>query len=132
MAAETRTPKMRPPFPALHAATLAPGTTGEILAHLLREADAMPVRRRLSEGAVYMSAQRRFKMLTGADWRDAQQPEDAASWSGSAHTLRVRAQVYPQTGVVWGCSCGDASGLADDETDAGDQHSAHLHALEDS
>lgn len=128
--AETRTPKMRPPFPALHAATLDPGTTAVELEPLLHAADAMPDRHRLSEGAVYMSAQRRWTMLTGTDWRALQQPENAASWGGSDHTLRVRAQVYPHTGVVWGCSCGDASGVADDETDAGDQHSAHLHALE--
>lgn len=47
----------------------------------------------------------------------------------SDHSLRVRPQVYPLTGVVWGCSCGDASGTAEDETDAGDQHSAHLTAV---
>jgi hypothetical protein len=98
--------KMRQAFYDLHAATLEPSMDGERLAHLLRACDAMPDRRRLSEGAVYMSAQRRFKMLTGADWRDSQQPADAATWTGSAHRLRVRPQAEPLTGVVWGCSCG--------------------------
>ena len=74
-----------------------------------------------------MSAQRRWTMLTGTDWRAGQQPDDAASWAQSDHRLRVRDQVYPATGVVWGCSCG-TSDVADDRADAEDQHSAHARA----
>lgn len=116
--------KMREPFYALHAATLDPAMDGERLAHLLRAADDMPERRRLSEGAVYMSAQRRFKMLTGADWRDSQQPADADTWAESDHRLRVRPQVYPLTGWVWGCSCG-TSDVAETREQAEAVHAAH-------
>lgn len=116
--------KMRPAFYALHAATLDPATTALDLAPLLEAADAFPERHRLSEGAVYMSAQRRWTMLTGTDWRAGQQPEGAATWAESDHRLRVRPQVYPLTGVVWGCSCGISDTAVDRET-AEAVHAAH-------
>lgn len=119
--------KMRPPFPALHTATLDPATTALDLAPLLTAADAMPDRHRLSEGAVYMSAQRRWTMLTGTDWRAAQQPENAGTWAESDHRLRVRPQVYPATGWVWGCSCG-VSDIADTREQAEAVHAAHAMA----
>lgn len=116
--------KMREPFYALHAATLDPATTAEVLGVRLRAADAMQDRHRLSEGAVYMSAQRRWTMLTGTDWKATQQPEGADTWAESDHRLRVRPQVYPLTGWVWGCSCG-TSDVADTREQAEAVHAAH-------
>lgn len=40
------------------------------------------------------------------------------------HRLRVRPQVYPLTGVVWGCSCGVSDTAVDRET-AEAVHAAH-------
>lgn len=116
--------KMRPPFYDLHAATLDPDTTAEVLEARLRTADAVQDRHRLSEGAVYMSAQRRWTMLTGTDWKATQQPDGADTWADSDHRLRVRPQVYPLTGVVWGCSCGVSDTAVDRET-AEAVHAAH-------
>lgn len=61
-------PKMRAVFSRLHAATLNRSTTLEQLTAAIEAADAFPERRRLSEGAVYTSALRRYEMLAGTPY----------------------------------------------------------------
>jgi hypothetical protein len=114
--------KMRPEFNRLHALTLNPATSMDALAAGLQAAEAVQDRHRLSEGAVYASACRRWLLETGADWRTTQQPDGAATWGGqSDHRLRVRPA---EGGVVWGCSCG-ATGAAVDDSAATAAHAEH-------
>ena len=117
--------KMRPQFSDLHRVTLDPDTTPDTMAHALRRADGLAERRRLSEGAVYVAALRRYTMLTGLDWRDAQQPDDADAWGGqSDHRLRIREQPGAAW-MVWGCSCG-VTDTAEDRESAVAAHQAHV------
>lgn len=106
--------KMRPAFYDLHSATLDPATTPEQLAARLRAADAVPERHRLSEGAVYSTACRRYLLDTGTDWK-AQAP-DAAVWTSSDHRYRERDGQGQ-------CSCGERVSLTD--TDGTTWHAAH-------
>lgn len=116
--------KMRPAFYTLHAVTLNPASTREQLADALRTAEAVQDRHRLSEGAVYTSACRRWLLDTGTDWRATQQPEHAATWGGqSDHRLRLRPA---EGGVTWGCSCGASGAAATDEA-ATLAHADHVH-----
>lgn len=96
--------KMRPAFYDLHAATLARGTTPDQLATALRAADAVTDRHRLSEGAVYASACRRWLLVTGTDWKATQQPPTATTWASSDH--RYRAPVPDDPSGFARCSCG--------------------------
>jgi hypothetical protein len=108
--------KMRPPFYRLHALTLNPATTMDDLAAALQACEAVQERHRLSEGAVYASAQRRWLLETGADWRTSDAA--AAAWGGqSDHRPRL-------TDTTWACSCG-ARGDAPDPAAA---HTAHREA----
>lgn len=108
--------KMRPVFSRLHAATLAPATRVEALTVLLLEADAFADRRRLSEGAVYVAACRRYRLLTGTDWRASLTTASTSTWGGqSEHRARLGAG-------TWECSCG-ASGS---DWDAAEAHAAHV------
>lgn len=78
-------------------------------AALLRTADAMPDRRRLSEGAVYTSALRRWTMLTDTDWKGAQHSAADTTWAESDHRPRL-------TDTGWACSCGDHGTSTDPAT----------------
>lgn len=100
----SRQAKLRPPVVRLHAATLAPATTADQLAAALTAVEAMPERRRAAESAVYDSARRRYTMLTGADWREAQQPDQATAWVESDHRYRER---QTPEGYEAQCSCGE-------------------------
>ena len=121
--------KMRPAFYALHAATLDPATTTTRLAELLRAADAVTERHRLSEGAVYASACRRYLLDTGRSWKAAQTAEGATTWDQSDHRVRITFapshHVGPTAGAAWGwrCSCGERAELVA-ETEAG-AYAAH-------
>jgi hypothetical protein len=64
-------PKMRPVFARLHTAALSPATSTERLTAAIEAADAFPERRRLSEGAVYVAALRRYQLLTGHEYQRA-------------------------------------------------------------
>lgn len=110
----TRTPKMRREFLALHVATLTPATTPTQLAAALTAADGVQERHRLSEGAVYATACRRYLLDTGTSWK-APAPEAAAWGAESAHRSRL-------TPSAWRCSCG-AQGTA---ADPGLAHAAHV------
>ena len=130
----TRQAKMRPAFYTLHAATLDRHTTADQLAAALRAADAVPDRHRLSEGAVYTAACRRYLMLTGDDWKATQLSDTATTWGGqSDHRLRVRrveGTLGPDTtvgGWTWACSCGtDGQRLYSTEAEAPEGHGNHL------
>lgn len=113
----TRTARMRPEFLRLHAATLTPATTPAQLAAALTAADGVQDRHRLSEGAVYATACRRYLLDTGTSWK-APAPESAV-WGGeSAHRSRL-------TDTAWRCSCG-AKGTS---PDPGMAHAAHVAEL---
>lgn len=114
--------KMRPEFNRLHAATLDRATTTDQLRVLLDAADAFPERRRLSEGAVYVSAQRRWTLLTGTDWKGShQQPADSA-WGGqSSHRFRSSVGELGE----WDCSCG-YGGSARCPSEAERAHARHV------
>lgn len=64
-------PKMRPVFYRLHSTTLSPAATLEQLRSAIEAADAFPERRRLSEGAVYTAALRRWEHMTGEPYTRA-------------------------------------------------------------
>lgn len=109
-----RQSKMRPAFYRLHALTLTRTTSVEDLADALRAADAVPDRHRLSEGAVYTAACRRYLLDTGTDWKAQQVTETTTTWGQSAHRGR-----YTDTG--WRCSCGEAGATPEPEA----AHEAH-------
>lgn len=114
----TRQSKMRPVFSRLHAATLARATTTADLAALLAEADAFPERHRLSEGAVYTSACRRYLLETGRQWREETVTTASTTWTSSDHRPRLNTD----TGE-WRCSCG-VRGHADDPAKGHAEHRA--------
>lgn len=113
----TRQSKMRPVFSRLHAATLARATSIGDLATLLAEADAFPDRHRLSEGAVYTSACRRYLLETGRQWREETITTASTTWTSSDHRPRLNTD----TGE-WRCSCG-ARGT---DTDPAKAHNSHV------
>lgn len=119
----TRQSKMRPAFNTLHATTLDRWTTPDQLTQALRAADAVPDRHRLSEGAVYTAACRRYLMLTGEDWKATQQPEAATTWTTSDHRPRTR---WAGQGWQWLCSCGaKGTGMHHSEPAALAAHNEH-------
>lgn len=104
----SRQRKMRAEFYALHAATLDPATTMAELTELLAAADAVAERHRLSEGAVYMSACRRYLLETNRSWRAEGVTEATTTWGGeSAHRYRERSR--PDGSYDARCSCGAAT-----------------------
>lgn len=105
---------MRPVFTRLHALTLTPGTTVLDLTRALLDADSFPDRRRLSEGAVYTAACRRYLLDVGRDWRTETVTAATSTWATSAHRPRL-------TDTGWRCSCGE-SGTA---THPAAAHAAH-------
>lgn len=121
----TRQSKMRPAFNALHAATLDRATTAERLAALLTAADAVAERHRLSEGAVYTSALRRYQMLTGTDWRAGQLTEQTTLWGESDH--RYRETSRPDGSYDARCSCGAATVVFTAQTADGQGHGPSWH-----
>lgn len=123
----TRQSKMRPAFYTLHALTLNPATSMDALAAALQATEAVQDRHRLSEGAVYTAACRRWLLETGADWRATQQPDNAAAWGGqSDHRLRVQTHgPYEDGAVAWACSCG-VTGTAASEAAASAAHYTHV------
>ena len=110
--------KMRAAFYRLHAATLNPATTPDVLAQRLRDADAVTERHRLAEGAVYASACRRYLLDTGRSWKGEQVTADATTWGESSHRSRL-------TPTGWRCSCG-AAGTSPDPAAA---HAEHVSAV---
>ena len=118
--------KMRPAFYRLHAVTLAVRSTPADLAAALRDAEAVADRHRLSEGAVYASACRRYLLDTGTPWTRAGDTGDTATaWGTSDHRYRLTAR----DGILWArCSCGDRQAV--DTPDAGDAwHDHHTGSL---
>lgn len=111
----TRGQKMRPPFYRLHALTLDPDTTPEALSAALTDAQAVPDRHRLAEGAVFAAGCRRYLMDTGHAWHDEARTTGDTTWGQSEHRSRL-------TATTWRCSCG-AAGEADDPAAA---HAAHV------
>lgn len=99
--------KMRPVFYDLHAATLTRSTTVAQLRDLLTRADGFPERRRLSEGAVYATALRRWLMLTGGEWKATQVTAGDETWGQSDHSYRLRSR--PDGSYDARCSCGAAT-----------------------
>lgn len=121
--------KMRPPFYRLHALTLNPATSMDDLAAALQATEAVTDRHRLSEGAVYASACRRWLLETGSDWRTTNQPDGAATWGGqSDHAYRLNSR--PDGSFRARCSCGVVT-YTFNRKDADDWHAAHLDALTD-
>lgn len=117
--------KMRPEFNHLHAVTLDRTATTEDLTAALRAADAFADRRRLSEGAVYTSACRRYLLTTGTDWKETQQAATATAWGGQSDH-RSRIDGTPAYGYGWRCSCGVQSETLYPTNDAAtDGHAAH-------
>lgn len=117
-----RVAKMRPEFYALHAATLNRATTPQALADALRTAEGVADRHRLSEGAVYASACRRYLLDTGTSWARAGDTGDTATaWGASDHRYRLT----DRDGILWArCSCGDRQAV--DTPAAGDAwHDRH-------
>jgi hypothetical protein len=124
----TRQSKMRPEFARLHAATLRLVTGRDELRSLLEAADAMPERHRLSEGAVYVAAQRRWTMLTGTDWKAGQRTTGDTTWTASDHRLRIDTDSgCPR----WRCSCGDKGYVTLGDTQAATAaHATHRRTVE--
>lgn len=121
--------KMRPPFYRLHAATLDPATTPERLADLLRACDDVQDRHRLSEGAVYASACRRYLLDTGRDWRAETVTADTTTWGASDHRYRERSRSDGSYDAR--CSCGAATVVfvgqdTDGRGPGPDWHAAHV------
>lgn len=107
---------MRAAFTRLHSATMNAATTADDLTARLEDADAVTERHRLSEGAVYAAACRRYLLLTGRQWRGETVTATTSTWGGqSAHRSRL-------TDTGWRCSCGAAGTSVDPET----AHAEHV------
>lgn len=121
---DTRTRKMRPAFYTLHAVTLDPHAHPSDLAAALRGAEAVTDRHRLSEGAVYATACRRYLLDTGTSWsRDGDTDTTATTWTASNHRYRLDTR---DGALVARCSCGGRQVVdtADDGTTWHDSHTA--------
>ncbi|UQS95146.1 hypothetical protein Pam4_03 [Pseudanabaena phage Pam4] len=102
------TAKMRPAFSRLHAVTLDRHSTPADLAEALTATEAVTDRHRLSEGAVYATACRRYLLTTGRPWvRTGTADATASTWGGASdHRYRLRAR--PDGSYDARCSCGAA------------------------
>lgn len=119
---DTRTRKMRPAFYTLHAVTLDRHATPDDLTRALRAAEAVTDRHRLSEGAVYATACRRYLLDTGTPWtRAGDTGATATAWATSDHRYRLT----DQDGTLLArCSCG-ARETVPTATDGTDWHDRH-------
>lgn len=121
--------KMRRAFSILHRVTLDPATLPDELAAALRAADAVADRHRLSEGAVYVAACRRYLMMTGRTWKETQLTATSAVWGGSSdHRRKIDHAIIGGVGLVlrWRCSCGEVGYVGVNDRDGAEAaHAEH-------